>query len=202
MNRLILLCFSFFLLVGPAFFAFPQAALGGADGKNIVLPAPDKTTGLPLMQALALRHANRNISDEPLSEQEISNLLWAAWGVNRPDGRHTAPTAYNKQKIAVFVALPSGVWLYDSPRHQLTLVLEQSLTPQLGAPLALIYSAAQDEASSPMHVGSIYQNAGLYCASAGLANVVKITGASDLNNTLPLPQGYAVYAFQLVGKPR
>lgn len=173
------------------------------DARHIKLPAPDKSGGIPLMQALGQRHSNRNINQaEDLSLQEISNLLWAAWGVNRADGKHTAPSAKNQQEVAIYLAMKSGVWYYDSAKHELQLALDQDITAKLGgAPQTLIYSALTTEPCSPMHIGSIYQNVGLYCASAGLANVVKVTGASALDDILPLAKDYTVYTIHPVGKP-
>lgn len=172
-------------------------------GERIALPAPDKEGGKPLMQALSLRKSERSFSSDALSEQEISNLLWAAWGVNRPDGRRTVPTANNRQRVEVYAAKADGVWRYDGPSHSLEKVLERDALPSFGgAPLTLIY-AVEDNADTygSMHVGSIYQNVGLYCASADLAGVVKASGASDAQKKLPLPAGYKVLIVQSVGRP-
>ena len=197
----IFVCFGLVLLL-----AAPLAKAAGPDYGNaqrLSLPAPDKSGGVPLMQALAQRQSNRNISEEAISQQELSNLLWAAWGVNRPDGKHTVPTARNKQMVAVYAAMDSGVWYYDSTRHELALALAQDIRRQMGgAPLVLIYAASKSDEASPMHVGSIYQNVGLYCASAGLANVVKGSGVAELNAMLPLPENYAVFILHPVGKPK
>ena len=79
------------------------------------LPTPNKTGGMPLMQALSGRHSTKtNYSGAALSLQQLSDLLWATWGVNREDGRRTAPTAMNKQDVRLYVALESGVWQYDA----------------------------------------------------------------------------------------
>ena len=172
-----------------------------AAGERITLPAPDKEGGKPLMQALALRKSERSFSADPLSEREVSDLLWAAWGVNRPNGRRTVPTANNRQRVEVYAAKADGVWRYDGPSHSLEKVLERDALPSFGgAPLTLIY-AVEDDAYGAMHVGSIYQNVGLYCASAGLANVVKASGADDAQKKLPLPAGYKVLIVQSVGRP-
>ena len=170
-------------------------------GERIALPAPDKEGGKPLMQALALRKSERSFSSAPLSEQEIGDLLWAAWGVNRPNGRRTVPTANNRQRVEVYAAKADGVWRYDGPSHSLEKVLGRDALPSFGgAPLALIY-AVEDDAYGAMHVGSIYQNVGMYCASAGLANVVKASGADDAQKKLPLPKGYKILIVQPVGRP-
>ena len=182
--------------------ACAKAAPGNESGAaRMVLPAPDKSGGKPLMQALALRASNRSISRQPLPERDLSNVLWAAWGVNRPDGRRTVPTARNTQAVALYAAKADGVWRYEGERHELVKVLNEDWRSKFGgAPLTLIY-AAEEGPYAGMHVGSMYQNAGLYCASAGLANVVKGTGVSELRGRLPLPSGYSVLIIQLVGLP-
>ena len=178
------------------------AASGSESGlERMALPAPDKTGGKPLMQALALRATNRAISQQPIPERDLSNLLWAAWGVNRDDGRRTVPTARNSQSAALYVVLASGVWRYEGATHELVKALNVDERARFGgAPVTLIY-AAEEGPYAGMHVGSMYQNAGLYCASAGLANVVKATGVSSVQGRLPLPPKYSVLIIQLVGLP-
>ena len=192
--------------------AFPQNSWS-ASGNNpvseprkttITLPKPDTTGGKPLMEVLQLRKSARAFSDKPVSEHELSNLLWAAWGVNRPEtGRHTAPTSQNEQNIQVYAAMESGVWLYDPAAHGLNLALAEDTRAKFGgSPITLLFAAEDGHYASGMHVGSVYQNAGLYCASAGLANVVKRTGANALDGVLKLPAGYRVFIIQSVGWPR
>ena len=181
-------------------FFIPQAARA-ADGSRIVLPAPDKEGGKPLMQALALRKSTREFGGAALSQQDLSNLLWATWGTNRPDGRRTAPTARNTQKVEVYAAMGSGVWRYDGEEHALIKELARDTRKGFGgAPLTLVY-AAEDNSYGAMHLGSLYQNAGLYCASAGLNNVVKATGADILQKELKLPSGYKIMIVQSIGMP-
>ncbi len=177
------------------------AADGGA--KRIALPKPETTGGIPLMEALSKRAANRSFLDKPLSEQVLSNLLWATWGVNRPDGRRTAPTARNSQAIQVYAALESGIWLYDGAKNELFLALAEDTRAKFGgAPLTLLYAAPADQQASGMHAGSLYQNAGLFCASVGLANVVKTTGINALDGSLKLPDGYRIFVVQSIGWPK
>ena len=187
------------LVALPACAKAESTSEGGAA--RMVLPAPDKSGGKPLMQALALRASNRSISRQPLPKRDLSNILWAAWGVNRPDGRRTVPTARNTQAVALYAAMANGVWRYEGERHELIKISNEDWRTEFGgAPLTLIY-AAEEGPYAGMHVGSMYQNAGLYCASAGLANVVKGTGVSALRGRLPLPSGYSVLIIQLVGLP-
>lgn len=175
---------------------------GAAGGEKRVLPKPITDGGKPLMEALALRQSDRNFSDKPIAEQTLSDLLWATWGINRADGKHTAPTAKNKQEVMVFAALESGVWFYEPSDNTLVKVLPDDTRALYGgAPLTLIYAAPADDDSSGFHVGSLYQNAGLYCASTGLANVVKTTGRDALVGKLTLPQGYKVIMVQSIGWP-
>ena len=155
------------------------------------------------MQSLADRHTSRSISDQAVSDQELSNLLWATWGINRADGRHTAPTARNNQEVAVYVALSNGVWLYNPKENQLELKLDQDARYRLGgAPITLLYAAPSQDKYAPMHIGALFQNAGLYCASAGLANVVKGSGIDALNGMLELLPGYQVYIIHSIGYPK
>lgn len=180
--------------------AFPAAVR--AEGKTIALTPPDKEGGLPLLQALNQRHTTRSFSAEPVSDQDLSNLLWATWGINRADGRRTAPTAKNTQKVQVYVARADGVWRYAGETHSLEQYSEQNILPETGeAPLALIYAAPGDDDNGKLHVGSLYQNAGLYCASAGLGNVVKLTGADQVDDLLELPDDYEVLIVQPIGHP-
>jgi hypothetical protein len=181
--------------------------VAGADADEtdrVKLPAADQQGGKPLMQTLALRHSDRNIGPQELSLNDISNLLWATWGVNRSDGRHTAPTANNKQKIVVYIAARDGVWRYDPALHELARELPDNVLPKFGNPgVVLLYAAPADEPLySGMHIGSLYQNAGLFCASAGLANVVKASVAGALDGILPLPAGYKIFIAHPIGQPK
>ena len=178
-----------------------SADLSGAE--SISLPAPDKIGGKPLMRALALRATNRAISEQPLPQQDLSNLLWAVWGINREDGRHTAPTAKNKQNLAVYAALPDGVWRYNPDGHTLERHLDKDIRATLSdAPLILLYAAPADNPDSGFHIGSLYQNAGLYCASAGLGSVVRVTGADEADKIMALKDGYKIMIVQPVGHPK
>ena len=91
------------------------------NAQNIQLPAPQRTGGMSLMEALDNRMTHRNFTDQALSLQQLSNLLWAASGVNRDDGsgRMTAPTAGNSQQMVIFVALPNAVYRYFPLTHEL-----------------------------------------------------------------------------------
>lgn len=102
------------LLLGPVFsWGQPQ------DLKTIKLNEPNKTRGLPVMEAFALRASVREWSNMNLSLQDLSDLLWAANGVNRPDGRRTAPSAMNAQDVDIYVFMKDGAYLYDAAAHAL-----------------------------------------------------------------------------------
>ncbi len=142
------------------------------------------------MQALKDRETNRTFAERKLNQQVLSNLLWAACGINRPDsGKRTAPTAMNKQEIDVYVAMEQGLYLYDAKRHSLNLVVRKDLREMTGkqpfvkkAPINLVYvadysrmggSEAEKVFYSGTDTGFVSQNVYLFCASEGLATVVR-----------------------------
>ena len=186
----IFICLSFVFIFSGVVFA--------QEFKN--LPEPDRAGGKPLMEALNLRKSERNISAKPLPPQELSNLLWAAWGINRPDGKRTAPTGRNSQKLEVYAVLEDGVWLYDAKNNRLQQALSSDERDKYSpAGVTLLYAADKEDDFGQMHVGSLYQNAGLYCASAGLANVVKRNGKDALKGKLSLKKNYEVMIIHSVG---
>jgi len=90
------------------------------------LPAPEKAGGQTVLEALWLRRTNRDIKPDALPLQTLSNLLWAAFGQNRPQGSmmggktgRTAASASNSQEIDLYVARPEGVYLYEPVKHRL-----------------------------------------------------------------------------------
>ena len=180
--------------------ASPAVTQAAESATRMELPAPNKSGGMPLMQALNARRSTKtNYSGAALSAQQLSDLLWATWGVNREDGRRTAPTAMNRQDVRVYVALENGVWQYDAG-HALIKVLDGDWRGQMGGgSLTLLYAIPQANEWGGAHVGSLYQNAALYCASAGLSNFVHVSGLHALDGKLPLPEGWKVYIIQTVG---
>jgi hypothetical protein len=174
-----------------------------ADPQTLTLPFPVKTGGLPLNDALNKRHSDRKFQAAPLSLPQISQILWSAFGVNREaSSMRTIPTAHNRQNLAVYAVLPDGVWLYDAAQNQLTLQLAGNFTSLYGeSPLTLLYAAPiSDGVVGGLHAGSAYQSVGLYCASEGLANVVKTTGIDALLDKLTLIEGYKVLVVQSIGQ--
>jgi nitroreductase len=133
----------------------------------VTLPPPQRTGGMPLLEALSLRQTLRSFSDAKLPPQVLSNLLWAAFGVNRPEGQgprgkvgRTAPSGMNMQEIDLYVAMPEGVYLYEAVPHRLTPVLAKDVRPVAArrpewakAPLVLIYVADTEKRPAPRPAG-------------------------------------------------
>lgn len=196
-------------------------ALWAADAPKVVnLPAPQKTGGKPLMQALSERKSTREFAPDPLPQQLLSNLLWAANGVNRSGGQRTAPSAMDVQNIDIYVTLPEGAYLYDAKTHRLNLVAAGDMRKSAGtqgfvatAPLNLVYVADQSKNSgaqgdeklawSGAGVGFISQNVYLFCASEGLATVVRgFIDKEELAKALRLRAEQRIMLSQTVGYPR
>ncbi|MFA4948403.1 MAG: SagB/ThcOx family dehydrogenase [Candidatus Krumholzibacteriia bacterium] len=211
--------FSILMMIALAVcFAFPVFA---EAQKTIQLPAPQMDGGMPLMKALNLRCTTREYSGEALPPQELSNLLWAACGINRPEkGLRTAPTARNMQEIDVYAALVDGLYLYDAKGNALNLVIAQDLREATGkqpfvkdAPVNLVFvadyakmgdgSKEMKDFYSATDTGYISQNVYLYCASAGLGTVVR--GHLDrevLAKAMNLRADQKVVLAQTVGYPK
>lgn len=190
------------------------------EGQGIQLPEPRLDGGRPLMQALKDRRSMREYSPKPLPDQVLAELLWAAYGINRPDtGHRTAPSAHNRQEVDVYVTLASGFYLYEANGHRLRLVKAEDLRGLTGrqkfpgtAPLNLVYVAnfsrvpdvpreAAIEAAA-VSTGAIVQNVYLYCASEGLAAVVR--GWIDrpvLAEAMGLSKDQYIVVAQTVGYP-
>ena len=196
----------------------PRPARGDAKSA-IKLPAPDKTGGLPLMQALAKRRSSREFQRKPLPLPVLSSLLWAAFGVNRRGGGRTAPSALDAQEIDVYVALPDGAYVYDAQAHALRLVAASDLRRVTGyqdfvdeAPLDLVLvadhtrmrmvPAAQRESYASAAAGAIAENVYLYAASSGLATVIRAwIDRAAIADALGLTHDQQVLLSQTVGYP-
>lgn len=174
----------------------------------VKLPAPDLTGGMPLMQAMKERKTERAFSTEALDDQTLSDILWTAWGYNRPDKR-TIPTARNRQNMEVYVLKADGAFRYDARANSLIPVTAQDLRPfaakqdfVLNAPVTLLFVADEDDKYAGMHAGSAYQNVGLYCASKGLYNVVRgMIDRDALAKALGIEDEDDIIISQTVGKP-
>lgn len=199
----------------------------GDDALEMIqLPAPQTTGGKPLMDALRDRSSSRNFSPEPLPKQVLSNMLWAAYGINRPEsGKRTAPSALNWQETDIFVFTSQGVFLYEPGENVLLPVAAGDHRGATGsviqpfvkkAPVNLVYvvDAARTgiigsaigtdirDMFSATAVGFIGQNVYLYCASEGLATVVRGSLDRDaLADLLKLRPEQRVILAQSVGYP-
>lgn len=187
------------------------------DSGTIQLPQPATEGGRPLMQVLKERKTSRTFSAQPLSRQELSNLLWAAFGINRPEtGGRTAPSAMNMQEIDLYVALAEGLFLYDAKANTLRNISKADVRALTGkqpfvkeAPLNIVYVADLSKAKNDdlkayaaVDAGFIAENVYLYCASFGLATVVR--GSVDkvaLGKAMGLKANQEVVLAQTVGYP-
>lgn len=155
----------------------------------IQLVEPQRDGGMPLMQALNERVTLREFSDKMLTDQQLSDLLWAANGVNRDNGKRTAPSARNCQEIDIYVLMSTGTYLYLADQHALQLVDATDIRSQAAmqpfvakAPVLLMFVANYDKMTGmdkdakefygATDAGFVSQNVYLYCASEKLATVV------------------------------
>jgi SagB-type dehydrogenase family enzyme len=187
--------------------------------ETIKLSPPD-VDGMPLMQALQERTSTKAFDTKPISTKKISSLLWAAFGVNRPDsGKRTAATAFNCQDIDIYVVFAEGVYKYQAKDHCLIPVLSKDVRSLAAtqayaqkAPVNLVYVSdyskindrykAMKPVYSAFHAGSISQNVYLYCASAGLGTVVRDgVNREALSKALKLSDKQVVIMGQTVGYP-
>jgi len=194
----------------------PVGLVTAQELKPVALPTPQTSGGMPLMQALKQRQSVRDFGPEQLSRQMLSNLLWAAWGINREDGRRTAPSASNKQEIDVYVIMADGASVYDAKANTLKPVTRADVRKFAGtqpfvaeAPLNLVYVSdtaklggddAAKFAIANANSGFIAQNVYLFCASEGLGSVVRASvNRADLAKALNLRPEQRITLAQTVG---
>lgn len=186
---------------------------------NIVLPAPQREGGLPLMEALMKRRSSRKFSEREIDLQTLSDLLWATFGFGGGGKRRTAPSSHNRQETDLYVALASGTYVYDPVENVLKLVLAEDIRALTGmqdfvpvAPLNLVYVAdtskitGKDERgtieTAYVDTGFISQNAYLFCASAGLSTVTRaMIDKQALAAKLSLRPEQVITLAQTVGYP-
>ena len=176
------------------------------SAQDIQLPAPQKTGGKPLMDAINQRQSIREYSGKDLDLQTVSNLMWVAYGFNR-ENKRVVPTALDKQQFEVYVALKSGVYLYDAKANKLVLKVKGDHRKSAGkqefvrsAPLNFIYVMDAGILDSSVECGCIVQNVYLYCASAGLGSVVRgYFDQDELKKLLNLSEKKKVILCQTVG---
>jgi SagB-type dehydrogenase family enzyme len=188
--------------------------------KSIQLPKPQTDGGKPLMQVLKDRRTSREFSSKKLPLQTLSNMLWAACGINRDDGKRTVPSAMNWQEIDVYVAMAEGLYFYDAKANMLVGVLEGDIRAVTGkqpfvkdAPVNLVFvadfakmgnvPADQKEFYAAADTGYISQNVYLYCASEGLATVVRgLVDRPMCKEAMKLRPDQKVVLAQTVGYPK
>ncbi|MFZ5500314.1 MAG: nitroreductase family protein [Candidatus Micrarchaeota archaeon] len=191
------------------------------ESKPVPLPQPQMEGGKPLMQALKARKTTREFSDQKISTQVLSNLLWAAFGINRPDsGRRTAPSALNRQEIDIYVTAAEGLFLYNAKEHSLKQILATDIRALTGrqntakeAALNLVYVAdltkmgdapeADKLPTAWADTGFIGQNAYLYCASEGLGVVIRANiDREALGKAMKLRPEQRITLAQSIGYPK
>ncbi len=186
----------------------------------VMLPKPRTDAGKPLMRALAERQTVRLYTDRTLPPQTLSDLLWAAFGVNRTQSQkaglgRTAPSARNRQEIDLYLALPDGVYVYEAEPHRSRLVAQGDIRARTGpeaaakAAVTILYvaDAAKAGGGAPafaaVDVGFIGQNVYLFAASEGLGAWFRATipEAKNLGETLKLRGDQQILFVQTVGYP-
>ena len=173
---------------------------------DIQLPIPDKTSATTLIQALENRHSDHEFSNKEIDNQTLSTILWAAYGVNRTDGKRTIPTAMNKKDLNVYVFNKEGIWLYDAISNTLKqqsnenhLDLFQLQDYMKPVSTVLVYTGSTEDYAI-MHAGSAYQNVELYAAANNMASIVRgFYNRGKIPELLKLPEGQRVIISQAIG---
>ncbi len=195
------------------------------SAQDITLPAPHRSGGKPLMDALNERQSVRAFTSDSLSTQQLSDLLWAAWGINRrPDGHRTAPSSHNFQEMDVYVTMETGLYLYDATTNILKQIHDRDIRALTGtqdfpatAPVNLVYVSDMtkrgkkegetitdtDLLSSWANTGFMAQNVYLWCASEGLGCVIRAMVPRDrLAPEMGLKSTQIIILAQSVGVPQ
>ncbi|RHJ86734.1 SagB/ThcOx family dehydrogenase [Parabacteroides sp. AM08-6] len=178
MRKLVFISVSLFLII----------TMQAQELKEVKLNAPDKNRGTAVMKALSERHSDRVFDSKELSLQDLSDLLWAANGINRPDGKRTAPSALNKQDVDVYVILKEGAYLYNAQSHSLTPIAQGDHRAAVAggqdfvksAPVCLVLVSdlsrfggitEQNKLMGAVDAGVVCQNINLFCSGVGLSTV-------------------------------
>jgi nitroreductase len=186
-------------------FVIAMSCLGSLlaqEFKPVELLAPDKTRGLPVMQALSVKASVREYSKKPLALQDLSDLVWAANGINRPDeGKRTASSALNAQDVDIYVFMEEGVYVYIAGKQVLDTVVSgdfRDLAGKTDAPVTLVLISdvsrfrfgtdLQRTAWANIDVGIVSQNISLFCAATGLKTCPKASfpGMDKIREVLKL----------------
>ncbi len=192
--------------------------LSGQELAPVELPAPDKTKGLPVMQALGERASVREWLPQKLGLQVLSDILWAANGINRPDeGKRTAASAMNAQDIDVYAFTDTGIFLYNALNHRLEPVAAgdyRDLPGMTDAPLNLVlvsdisrFRTGSDSVRmvwACMDSGIVSQNIAIYCAGTGLKTRPRVgfPGAAKMRELMRLKDSQHLMLNHPVGYPR
>ena len=191
------------------------------DLKEVKLNAPNKSRGSAVMKALADRQSIREYDTKDLSLQDLSDLLWAANGVNREDGKRTAPTAMNRQEIDVYVINKEGAYLYDATAHVLKPISKGDHRKAVAAqqdfaataPVSLVIVANLEKLGDPtkegtrltasLDAGIVNQNINIFCAAVGLATVPRGSmNQAELKKVLKLSDTQMLTLNNPVGYPK
>ena len=196
------------------------AALQAQNLEVVELITPSKDRGSSIMKSLADRQSVREFSNKKLNKQDLSDLLWAANGINRPDGRRTAPSAMNKQDVDVYVLMEEGAYLYDPQKHALKPVSKgdhrklvagrQASVAEAPVILVLVsdlakFDTVKDKAQlfGAMDAGYVSQNIDLFCSGTGLATVPRASmEAEELAKALNLTADQFLMLNNPVGYPK
>lgn len=195
-------------------------AFSCASAQDIQLPKPVRTGGKPLMDALNLRQSARQFdTGKQLSNQTLSNLLWAAWGFNR-ENKRTAPSSMNRQEIDLYAVTKDGIYKYDAAANTLVLIVKGDYRKDTGmqpfveeAPLNIVFvcnkSKVQAKTDNQLieatyaNSGFISQNIYLFCASEGLSTVIRGSVPKDkLAKIMQLTNDQLITLAQTVGYPK
>ncbi|MDR2138392.1 MAG: SagB/ThcOx family dehydrogenase [Tannerella sp.] len=200
---------------------FAAVGMSAQELQEIKLKDPNKTRGTAVMKALSDRHSDREYSPQELSLQDLSDLLWAANGVNRPDGKRTAPSAMNRQEIDVYAIRADGAYLYDAQAHSLKPVAKGDYRAAVAgsqhfaktAPVCFVMVASLDKLGDSkaehtriigaVDAGIVTQNINLFCAAVGLSTVPRASMDQDeLRKVLKLNDSQLPIMNNPVGYPK
>lgn len=220
MKRISLFAFTALWLASSLF----PLSIQAQDLVPIALNAPSKSRGCDIMQALQQRKSDRNLESTPLSLQDLSDLLWAANGINRPEsGKRTAPSAINSQDIDIYLLNAEGAYKYDASANALQPVAKGDVRPLVdgnrstGAPIILVLAADMakyrnykpgDDANNKhlyemgaIDAGIVSQNISLFCAAAGLGTVPRAQmNKAALKDALKLTDSQVLWLNHPVGR--
>ena len=193
-----------------ATFAFAQEPQKNPEAKTITLKEPQLNKGLNLMQALKERKSVREFSDKEIDLQTLSNLLWAANGINRPDGKKTAPSAMNRQEIEIYVCQKDGAYYYDAEQNILMQVSKGDCRLKQ-APITLVLVSNNNLPPDIPGVkdwgfidaGIVSQNISLFASAMGLATVPQSSmPREDFTKILKLEKGFELVLNHPIGYPK